>query len=411
MTEGYEPDWGDNEPADVHYAEVFRRPIGKPVDTRSTDEVKHDANQRAYDEWASLPEAERIGTEPLYPYQLRPITLTGANEPPPLDRPSTFAALSRFGARPADASPSITAPAPFAVEGLWVAGSKGVIAGQDKDGKSTTALELALSLATGSPMYGIPEYHVNVEPTRVLYLQSENDEAEQMRRYHLTLHARGLDSAPNLWFVPQAAAVHFDFSTPVHEGGEARKRLECLIEEARFGYVFFDPLYDMIGSADIQGRSGQIQGVLAWLTSLQARYGCAPIVTTQLQQKAGYGVRSIAGDTTFRYWLETALLTKRSGSKFTVTRSADRHGYGTRVHHVIGTGLGSWEQSPAAGSTPGSEPNAQQETMHERLALVRRDLTAYPDGTITERVERLGLRKRTLERDIARIRREDEAAT
>ena len=42
----------------------------------------------------------------------------------------------------------------WAVERVWPEGASGVIAGRPKDGKSTLAVELAVSLWSGTPMFG-----------------------------------------------------------------------------------------------------------------------------------------------------------------------------------------------------------------------------------------------------------------
>jgi RecA-family ATPase len=60
------------------------------------------------------------------------------------------------------------------VQGIWPAGASGIIGGQPKATKSTTSAELAVSLATGTPMFGLNRFPALSQPVPVLYVQPEN---------------------------------------------------------------------------------------------------------------------------------------------------------------------------------------------------------------------------------------------
>src|SRR4051812_13429617 len=52
-----------------------------------------------------------------------------------------------------------TLPEPeWAVEGIWAKGDSGVIGGRPKDKKSSLAVELAISLASGTSMFNVPSF-------------------------------------------------------------------------------------------------------------------------------------------------------------------------------------------------------------------------------------------------------------
>jgi hypothetical protein len=61
----------------------------------------------------------------------------------------------------------------WAVEGIWPAGASGLTAGRPKDGKSSLAVELAISLWTGTPMFGVDAFPSRLPPQPVLYIQQE----------------------------------------------------------------------------------------------------------------------------------------------------------------------------------------------------------------------------------------------
>src|SRR5206468_88704 len=84
-------------------------------------------------------------------------------------------------------------PRPWAIERVWVEGAKGIIAGEEKANKSTHAAELAISLATGTPMWGLPEFPVRVPPARVILIQTENDDRRVNDDLLSICAARGID--------------------------------------------------------------------------------------------------------------------------------------------------------------------------------------------------------------------------
>jgi hypothetical protein len=400
------PDWGDEEPTLEVVGDGHRHVLSRPADPRTPEQRMVDENHEAFTEWYDHPERE--GTEPVVPHFSAPLWRGGPTfnqyfnrEPEPIAPPSPLlatAALDRLGARPFD-SYDAGARRPWAIEDVYPTGARALIAGEDKDMKSTIMLELALSLATATPLFGLDEFATNAEPVPVLYMQSEVDEVEQQYRYEQTCKARGVTSASNLYRVGREVAVDFDFSALPYEspGREVRTRIEQAIERRGFRYLFIDPLYAMIGTADVQGRSGQVIEILNWLDSLQAKLGCTPVITHFIQQGKARSVRSLAGDPYFRYWLEGALLLRRNGTTLALTRVAERHGYGTKGFRINGEGIGSWSMA-----TPKTDENnaahAQKQTRQQNIDKLAADLIAHPESTHAERATRTGLGQRTVER-------------
>src|SRR3954468_6588910 len=109
---------------------------------------------------------------------------------PDLDDEAYAALVTRTRIRSLDAFVRDPIPKPdWAIETIWPRGAMGVIGAQPKNGKSTFATELAVSLATGTPFC----QHFSVRQVgRVLFIQRENSDARVMSDFRHVLKARGL---------------------------------------------------------------------------------------------------------------------------------------------------------------------------------------------------------------------------
>jgi hypothetical protein len=231
-----------------------------------------------------------------------------------------------------------TDPPSWAIEGVWIEDAKGVIAGMDKDGKTSHALELAVSLATGTPMWGLQA--VTTEPCKVMFISPEMTDARLHARLAGVMRARGLSSHPNVSLMRQAAALRVNLSD---ENFDSRLELHRRLTKGGYRYVILDPLYKLIGGADVKDQSNQMPGVFRFLDRLQAE-GCTPIIT-HLTIDSNLSVRSLFGTKFFRHWLECALLTKADRSKtvFNVRTVAVRDTEGEQLFKLKGLGLGEWQ--------------------------------------------------------------------
>jgi hypothetical protein len=91
----------------------------------------------------------------------------------------------------------------WAIEGIWPKGAKGIIAAPPKNGKSTISVELAVSLATGTPLFGVEKFKC-YERARVTYVhQGENSAARIRKDFDLILQARGLGYMEDVLAHPQ----------------------------------------------------------------------------------------------------------------------------------------------------------------------------------------------------------------
>lgn len=276
-------------------------------------------------------------------------------------------------------------------------------------------LELAVSLATGTPMWGLPEFAVTGPPERTLLIQTENDDDTQRHRLNQVLAARGLDAAPLLQTVPQGLAVGMDFSlSDEGESTPSRRAVEQLVVNGGFKNLLLDPLYDLVGSANTANPTGGgIGSVTRWLTGLQAK-GCSVVISWKLDGSNSYSIRNSYGDKDLRYWLEGALITRRRDVPghpdwvdVTVKMSARRHGRPERTVRMLGKGYGRWEYYGADATADDTPP--EKPARDERLEIVTAYLAEHPETTVREAVTATGIPRSTVARYLTQLRQPSEA--
>jgi hypothetical protein len=328
----------------------------------------------------------------------------------------------------------------WAVHDVWPEGASGVIAGRPKDGKSTLAVELAVSLWSGTPKFGLPEFPSQPRGTddeaateryaNVLYVQQENSTQRVQRDLHEVLRARGLGS-----FVVDAyhsaeeireagfraeedyVLRHFEVELPnwcddtrldvLSQRGldlsvtGHRAALAGLIEANRYDYVFLDPLYMLIGAVD-EKDSGPLKPILTYLSGLRDAYGCGVILTHHMTDKAGARNEAsrMLGSTYIHAWYEAALLVQRDGRSFEVKVDAQRsHGL-TKAHTLTGRGVGLWHYDPAAQDLEDSEGRASpsMRRAEARVGLLAALTEEHPEWTDADHARELGVTDRTVRR-------------
>jgi hypothetical protein len=312
----------------------------------------------------------------------------------------------------------------WAVEGIWPEHASGVIAGRPKDKKSTLAIELAVSLNTGTPMFANASFPTIVRRAPVLYVQQENADTRVQRDLQLILAARGLGELreETVAFDEDEVATYQAFEyTPARDGwAEALPRFEVLshagfdlsqpdhqswLEEYvalhSFRYVFLDPLYQLIGTVD-EKDSAQLRPVLAFLTYLKNKLGCAAIMTHHMSDKGGKNeAASLLGSTYIHGWYEAAILTRSTESHVVTVKVDAQRDIGVTAQHVLmGLGVGRWMHAPEAeGQTDTLGREAPRVTEKQARKARLRALLAEPEsaGWSDERLgQELGVGARTI---------------
>lgn len=284
---------------------------------------------------------------------------------------------------------------PFVIERVWVSGAKGVIAGQDKSIKSTTADELVVSLVTGTPMYGMSQFAFNEKLAQLcVIIQTERTDGQVRNDMKQMAVARGVDPATvfeRVRIMSQKQALTFSLLDAA-----CQKHLRDLAA-AGYRYVILDPLYELIGEADIADRSGNMPGILRFLTELQV-LGMAPIFTT-LTGNGRLSMRALFGSKYIRLWIEGAIFTAWDDRHklATVKFHAVRDGYGEAVYRLRGKGVGSWEPYKDDGTNEATDEQRTNQTNLERQAAKATRVSALkaireanPEMSIPDFVQAMG---------------------
>jgi len=127
---------------------------------------------------------------------------------------------------------------PFIVAGIFHQGSKLVLAGSSKAGKTWSLIDLAVSVASGRDWWGFKTNHCTV-----LYVNFEIQPEFFHRRVALIKKTRGIDLAPGALQI-----LHLRGKRLTAElFGQA---IKDRFEQAGFGLVILDPLYKLMVGKD-----------------------------------------------------------------------------------------------------------------------------------------------------------------
>jgi AAA domain len=178
------------------------------------------------------------------------------------------------------------------VEGLWLNEGIGILAAQPKTGKSWLAMDVAVSVASGTKC--LNKFTVN-GAHKVLIFFAEDTESIQRERIELIKRAKGVMSdLDNLGVVVADKGLRLDLP----EGVEA---LRALVAEHRPTLLILDPFVRLhqISESD----STAVAKVLQELRNLKNEFNTGVL----LVHHATKGSKNIRGSTEFPAWGETNL--------------------------------------------------------------------------------------------------------
>ncbi len=180
-------------------------------------------------------------------------------------------------------------PPAWLIEGLWPADAYGVLAAEDKAGKTWAALDLAVSVAAGHPWFG---RFACPTPGRVLVFLGEGGERSIVRR----LRAIATHKAVDLDQLAAQPGLRLCFRVPKLRDGGDLAELEAELGERPARLVILDPLY--LAAAG-QANGGNLYEMGAILTPIQAicqAAGAALVVVTHWNKTGeGTGPKRITG--------------------------------------------------------------------------------------------------------------------
>lgn len=169
------------------------------------------------------------------------------------------------------------------VEQLWGESSVGVIGGAPKCSKTWLGLDLALSVATGTPCLG--NYAVPRAGPVLIYLAEDALSVVRERVEGMARH-RGLDLAGVQIHVITAPTLRLD-------RGPHRERLMETAKRIRPRLLLLDPLVRLHGIDE--NHATEVAGLLAYFRSLQRRLDVSVVLVHHTRKNAPGGVAAGQG--------------------------------------------------------------------------------------------------------------------
>ncbi len=187
------------------------------------------------------------------------------------------------------------------VEGLWLEQGVGFLAGHPKSCKSWLALDIALSVASRTPVAG----HYPVQRGGGVLVFAAEDSPAMVR-------ARFCGMAAERQLALEDVPIHLVLESSLRlESKGDQARLSATVEMLRPALLMLDPFVRMTG---IDENSAQeVSSVLAFLRGLQRTHAVAILVVHHVRKSAGAGNGGLAlrGSGDFWAWSDTNLYLSR----------------------------------------------------------------------------------------------------
>lgn len=195
------------------------------------------------------------------------------------------------------------------VTGLWSEQAVGIVGGEPKCCKSFLALDLAVSVASGTPCL---RRFVVPKAGRVLLYAAEDALHIVRRRLDGIAAAAGVTLADLDIQVITVPVLRLDLDAD-------RRNLAETVDQLRPRLLILDP-FVRLHRID-ENASGEVAPLLAYLRELQRRYGVAVLVVHHAKKGAG-GVRAgqaLRGSSEFHAWGDSNLYLRRDGEDLRLT--------------------------------------------------------------------------------------------
>jgi len=186
------------------------------------------------------------------------------------------------------------------VETLWPRAGVGIIGGAPKCCKSWLGLDLAVSVASGTPC--LDSFHV-AESGGVLVYMAEDAAAVVKQRFNGICRHRGLDLASLPIGVITAPSVRLDEPSD-------QRRLDRTVRRHTPRLLLLDPFVRL--HRINENQAGDVSAVLGYLRELQRSHDLAVVVVHHARKNgAPTGGQSLRGSGDFFAWVDTALSLRR----------------------------------------------------------------------------------------------------
>ena len=202
------------------------------------------------------------------------------------------------------------------IQDIWLKRSHGIVAGEPKCFKSIITLDMAVSVASGQPLWD--QFPVE-EQGPVLVVQNENadwiirDRLEKITASKQLVGKVQVSPTLEIQFAPELPLYFlnnygYNFADPLH-----RQSLEVMVQEIKPVLIIFDPLYLMF-DGDVNSAK-ELQPVLFWLLELKNKYNTGVLVVHHWNKNgsSSRGGQRMLGSTTLHGWTESGIFIERKG--------------------------------------------------------------------------------------------------
>jgi len=202
---------------------------------------------------------------------------------------------------PAGKLPTRAPEQQWLVEQMWSAEAVGIIGGEPKCGKSLLALDLAVSVASGTPC--LDRFPI-ARPGRVLLFAAEDPLPVVRDRVEGLTAARGLDLHHLPLYVITASSLRLDHH-------DDRDRLCETVAKITPVLLVLDPFVRL--HAIDENAAGEVAPVLAFLRQLQRKHHLAVAVVHHARKDAGRARpgQALRGSSEFHAWGDSNLYLRR----------------------------------------------------------------------------------------------------
>lgn len=197
------------------------------------------------------------------------------------------------------------------IEELWLRNSHGIVAGEPKTFKSTIALDMAISIASGVKLWD--KYNI-LESGPVIIIQNENSEWIMKDRTEKMINSKNLigstviNGHKLIIKFPKELPIHFlnNFGYNFNDFNH-REELEKEIQKIKPILVMFDPLYLMF-DGDVNSAQ-ELNPLLQWMLELKNKYKTSIMLIHHWNKNgsSSRGGQRMLGSTTLHGWTESAL--------------------------------------------------------------------------------------------------------
>jgi AAA domain len=178
-------------------------------------------------------------------------------------------------------------PPGWLIEGLWPADAYGVLAAEDKAGKTWAILDLAVSVAAGRPWLGA---YRCPQAGRVLVFLGEGNQRAIIRRL------RAICAHKHLQVEQLAARIRLCFRVPRLTSGADLTAVAGELATSPAALVIVDPLYLAVATAGAGSDLYAMGSVLSAIQGVCQQAGAALVVVTHWNKTGeGRGAKRISG--------------------------------------------------------------------------------------------------------------------